>query len=218
MADKSVPQLNPKTDILDTDVFHMVRDNIDYKISGADLKKAIKPYYEYDALISQQAPLTLTTGGFAGINGANFTITTFVSGDDFSNMELISGTMNTSGAVIKATSDNPTDWTNGSTLNYAGEPYVVSLNSNNEFGPTINTFTPAVTFTYVSTGVYKVNIAYNSRKIAGWIGTSDSTVQSRFVLSNTTADDGFDLLTFTLAGSASNDRMIYIPIRLIGYL
>jgi hypothetical protein len=217
MADKSLVQLNPKTDLKDADIFHMVRDNIDYKITGSDLKKAIVPYYEYSALISQIAPLTLTTGGFAGINGAKFTITTFVTGDDFSNMELVSGTMNTSGAVIKATSDSPTDWTNGSTLNYGGEPFVVSQDVNNEYNPTVNTFIPTITFTYVTTGTYKINVAYNSRKIEAWIGTSDSTAQSRFVLSNTTGDDGFDLLTFTLAGSAADDRMIFIPIKLFGY-
>lgn len=217
MPDKSLPQLNQISDIQNTDLYHVVRNNIDYAITGANLKKAIAPYFEYSALISQIAPLTLTSGTFAGIEGANFTITTFVAGDDFSNMELISGTMNTTGAVIRATQTTPIDWSNGSTLDYAGEPFVVSKNANNDIAPLVNTFVNAITFTYVTTGTYKINIVHDSRKIQGIIGTSYSAVISRFILSNTQGDDGFDLLTFTTVGSAADDRLIFVPLKLYGY-
>lgn len=41
MADKSVPQLNALTTLADTDLFHINSSNIDYKMTGANLKLAI---------------------------------------------------------------------------------------------------------------------------------------------------------------------------------
>ena len=41
MADKSVPQLNALTTLADTDLFHINSANIDYKMTGANLKLAI---------------------------------------------------------------------------------------------------------------------------------------------------------------------------------
>ena len=92
----------------------------------------------YKALLSQNAPIPSQTSGIFTV-GQIWTITTFVAGDDFSNMELISGTMNTTGAVIRATSDTPTIWTNSSDLAYDGSPYIVSTDSNGDFAPFVNT-------------------------------------------------------------------------------
>ena len=40
---KSVPQLTARSTVADTDLFHIVSSNVDYKITGADLKLAINP-------------------------------------------------------------------------------------------------------------------------------------------------------------------------------
>ncbi len=40
---KSLPQLSPITTVLDTDVYHVNRSNIDYKITGLNLKSALIP-------------------------------------------------------------------------------------------------------------------------------------------------------------------------------
>ena len=41
MADKSVPQLTAKTSSVSGDLFHLVRDNVDYKIDFDDLQTSI---------------------------------------------------------------------------------------------------------------------------------------------------------------------------------
>lgn len=38
---KSVPQLNPITTLVDTDLVHVVRSNIDYKMTAADLRTGL---------------------------------------------------------------------------------------------------------------------------------------------------------------------------------
>ena len=148
MADKSVPQLNQITTINDTDLYHVVRNNIDYKITGQDIKKAISPYYEFFALISQ---FPRADSWYSGLleGGAFYEIANFVSGDDFSNMELVSGTMNTNGAIIRATSLAPNVWTNSSELINTLDAYISSINpTTDDYSALINTW-PS-TFPYPS--------------------------------------------------------------------
>jgi hypothetical protein len=73
--------------------------------------------------------------------------------DDFSNMELISGVMNTTGCKFRATSTTPTNWSEGSELTYDGAPYVVSTDANGNLNPFINTIGDIV-WSYSSVGVY----------------------------------------------------------------
>jgi hypothetical protein len=91
----------------------------------------------YKVLLSRNEPQTI--GGGTLYVGALYTIGSFVGPDDFSNMELISGTMNQVGCVFRATSDTPTAFANGSEISYDGEPYIVSKDENGEFNPSINT-------------------------------------------------------------------------------
>ena len=88
-------------------------------------------YGIYRALLTDTAP---TSGNeildFLGglIIGETYTIGTYSSGDDFSNIaELISGTMNTSGCVFRATGEVPADWTNDSILDSSGDIVVQVL-------------------------------------------------------------------------------------------
>lgn len=109
-------------------------DNLTY-LEDLALGSGVK-YYK--ALISQEAPVASQTSGTVTI-GSIWTINTFESGDDFSNWELISGTGNTTGDVYRALTTAPTDWTNGSDLEYDGAPFIVSKNSDGDFAPFINT-------------------------------------------------------------------------------
>lgn len=75
----------------------------------------------YKALLNQTAPSTATSGTL--IVGEIYTLTTYVAGDDFENVANVqSGTINTTGCVFIATGTTPTAWTEGSTLDSAGNP------------------------------------------------------------------------------------------------
>jgi len=83
-------------------------------------------YKSYVALISQIAPTAATSGLL--IIGETYTITTFVAGDNFTNVaNIVSGTINTTGCVFIATGTTPTTWTNASTLTNAGNPTAIVL-------------------------------------------------------------------------------------------
>jgi len=58
------------------------------------------------------------TSGSLGV-GVMYDIDTYVAGDDFDNVAtVISGTINTTGCVFRATGNTPDDWTHGSTITY----------------------------------------------------------------------------------------------------
>lgn len=121
----------------------------------------------YTAVGGVITSLTISDGGIGYTIGDTITVddgngdATFVvsavASDDFSNMELINGTMNTSGAVIRATSTTPNTWTNGSDLSYDGAPYVVSTDANGNIAPFINTLGQDVTFFYIEPGVFYID-------------------------------------------------------------
>jgi hypothetical protein len=102
--------------------------------SVVEYNVAVKLPKKYKALINQAAPATITSGTL--LVGAIYTVTTFVAGDNFSNQELISGTVNTTGSKFRATSDTPTD------VNGNIRPFVDSVG--------------APTFEFISTGYFKV--------------------------------------------------------------
>lgn len=114
-------------------------------------------YTVYRALISQNAPIASQTSGVFLV-GQIWTITTFNAYDDFSNMELISGTMNTSGCVFRATSTTPTAWGSGSDLAYDGRPYIVSTDVNSNIVPFVTTIGD-IAFSYTATGQFKGTLA-----------------------------------------------------------
>jgi hypothetical protein len=91
----------------------------------------------YKALLTQLGSQTGTTlGGFGGfgdglIIGETYTITTYVSGDSFSNVaNVTSGVIDTTGCEFIATGETPTNWYNGSTLVSSGNLAVTVLENN----------------------------------------------------------------------------------------
>lgn len=133
------------------------------------------PLKHYTALLSQNAPIASKTfGDFSTMLGSLWTITTYNAGDDFSNMELISGVVNTSGAVIRAIGTGiPTVWANASDLAYSGAPYIVSKNKLGNFAPFENTLGGDIVWSYNSVGVYNgtLNNAFPLNKVLYFNGT-----------------------------------------------
>ncbi len=124
-------------------------------------QKAVKSYVDnidtrsykiYYTIIDQNAPIASQTSGTFAI-GEIWTINTYNANDDFSNMELISGVMNTNGCKFRATSDTPAHWDHSSDLSYDGAPYVVSTNSDGNLAPFENTIGNIV-WGYNSVGNY----------------------------------------------------------------
>lgn len=107
----------------------------------------------YEVLLSQNAPVASQTSGTV-VAGQVWTITTYAAGDDFSNWVLISGTANTTGAVYKAYTTTPTNWSNGSDLAYDGAPYIVSTDADYNYSPFANTTGGEVVFSYTSAGKF----------------------------------------------------------------
>jgi hypothetical protein len=75
----------------------------------------------YKSLLTQTGPITATSiGDFIGnafIIGETYTITNYVSSDDFSNIaDVQSGTINQTGCVFIATGQTPNIWADGSEL------------------------------------------------------------------------------------------------------
>ena len=112
------------------------------------------PIKMYKALLSEDAPIATKTSGTFTV-GQIWTINTYNTDDDFSNMELISGTMNTNGCVFRATSTTPTHWAHLSDLSYDGAPYIVSTDSNGNLNPFVNTLGGDIIWSYVSAGYYE---------------------------------------------------------------
>jgi hypothetical protein len=74
----------------------------------------------YRALLTQTGPISGTSidsFNYGLIIGDTYTITTYQSSDDFSNIANVqSGTINETGCVFIATGETPNNWTNGSEL------------------------------------------------------------------------------------------------------
>lgn len=97
------------------------------------------PCRRYKALLTQTGPLTSATSlsNFSGkfIIGEEYTITNYVSGDDFSNIaNVTSGVINTTGCIFTATGQIPENWSNGSTLDSTGGLVVTELENSLGFG------------------------------------------------------------------------------------
>ncbi len=112
----------------------------------------------YRALLSQNPPVLSQTSGTVPI-GSKWTCNLYGPGDDFSNWELISGVVNTDGAVYRATVDAPTDWSNNSDLSYDGAPYIVSTDTDGNFAPTQNDLDGDPVYTYLFNGFFRGTLA-----------------------------------------------------------
>ena len=91
----------------------------------------------YKALLTDIGSQTGTSlNNFGGFNdgfiiGETYTITTYVSGDSFSNIaNVTSGVIDTTGCVFIATGETPINWDNGSTLVSSGNLVVTVLENN----------------------------------------------------------------------------------------
>ena len=73
----------------------------------------------------RRASQTALTSGTL-LAGQEYTIDTFVAGDDFSNIAtVVSGTINTTGCIFVATGTTPTTWTNSSSLRATGATLIL---------------------------------------------------------------------------------------------
>ncbi len=157
--------------------------------------------------------ITVTTGNA----DATFNVTATLS-DDFSNMELISGTMNTTGAFIRATSTTPTDWSNGSDLTYDGSPYVVSTDANGDLNPFVNTTLITPTFSY--------NVGLTPYYLATFVGLFPDMSKVSVKLQNsntgvaitTWVNDvnsvGFNTVDITNSPNTIDNSIYYTPIEI----
>jgi hypothetical protein len=155
----------------------------------------------YKALFTQsnsQTGITSLSGfGNALIPGETYTIVSYQSGDDFSNIaHVISGTINQSGCVFAATGKFPTNWNNGSSLDSSGNLVVDVVENtlgydiswswtmgayvgiNDTTGPWINSFPR--NRTSLKAGIMSLNIPiiFNSSpymQILGGIGSIANT-------------------------------------------
>lgn len=88
----------------------------------------------YKALLTQTISIsTVGINDFGGafIIGETYTIITYQTGDDFSNIANVqSGVINENGCVFIATGETPTNWNNGSNLQSSGNLVVTVLENN----------------------------------------------------------------------------------------
>ncbi len=126
-----------------------------------DIINEAVPYKVYKALLSQNAPSgakNANTAVAVMVLGQLWTVAT-VGSADFSNQELISGTMNVDGMVIRIIDDGGfTSVSFDSSLSYDGSPYLVSTDVNGDFNPSVNSLGGIPTFSYSSAGNYNVNL------------------------------------------------------------
>ncbi len=186
----------------------------------------VQPFKVYEALLLQTAPTTQTSGTL--LIGAIYTLTTFNAGDNFSNMELLSGTVNTTGSTFRAIVDTPTDYSHSSVLDYDGAPYVVSINSDGDFAPSINTIGDIV-WSYDGTGNFIGTLAgaFPAGKVYIYIG-SEATFNN-FQMSTVTGESAgngneiylaaevwtSDLVTGHITGTGNDDLFSAIPISIL---
>jgi hypothetical protein len=184
----------------------------------------------YKALLTDLGSQTGTTlngfGGFSGglIIGETYTITTYVSGDSFSNVaNVTSGVIDTTGCVFIATGETPTNWDNGSTLVSSGNLVVTVLENNLGFDiEWIEDF-------MLSTGVY---VGFNSTTgpLYNTFNRNSTFIQSgkaipffgetlieTFIIPNNfnEKDDSIILFVFDISGSTTvGDSLYYYPVEI----
>jgi hypothetical protein len=122
----------------------------------------------YEALISQNAPSTTDM-----VIGQIWTIDNYVAGDNFSNMELISGTMNTTGCKFRVIAPHPLVW-NSSNCSYDGAPYLISIKPDGSIGALQDDFED-VEFIYGDVGDFYINSpSFISKKTVAYCSNTNS--------------------------------------------
>ena len=88
-------------------------------------------YDVYAATLTQVAGTTAESGPL--VVGRPYRISTYVAGDDFSNVaNVLEGAINTEGCIFEATGTTPTTWANGSILDvfqYIETPLILGTNT-----------------------------------------------------------------------------------------
>lgn len=162
-------------------------------------------YSVYTALLTQTTPDTYTSGTL--VVGETYTLTTFAAGDDFTNVaDVQSGTINTNGCVFIATGTTPTDWTNGSTLDSAGNPIATVLE---------NTLGGAVVWTRQETGIYAGTLegVFIDLKTAALIGNTNAAFSNAYRYS----DDAVQVVTNDNTLNAADGYLNKTPIEIRVY-
>lgn len=186
-------------------------DNLKYfKMTKLEQIKAFYGGDIIDALISQNAPIPSQTSGTFNV-GMIVSTTTYVAGDDFSNWTLVSGTVNTTGAVYQVTAPAPTAWSNGSTLAYDGRPYIVSTDENGNLNPFINTVLDTITFGYSTATKYYVRCVgrFLSAKTTYHIERNGINLADDIIIYSEHDDDNLTIKT------SASGILYYTPIRII---
>lgn len=171
----------------------------------------------YKALISQNAPIAAQTSG-TFLVGMIVSTTTYVAGDDFSNWTLVSGTVNTTGAVYQVTIASPTTWSNGSTLAYDGRPYIVSTDVNGDFNPSVNTTGDNFTISYDATGRFNFNhptIVFDKSK--SFLSLDLKKIAQSYYTNDFDGSNEFKIYTYNSSGVATNNILNYTPIEIEVY-
>jgi hypothetical protein len=104
-------------------------NNTSYKASLSTIQDTVRNYKVYSAILNHTDSLDGDNMGNFGegfIIGEYYTIDTYETGDDFSNVaEVIDGNINEGGCVFRATGTTPTDWSNGSYL-YSDGTFIIN--------------------------------------------------------------------------------------------
>lgn len=163
------------------EVASLLADNTTGNISALDVRTCLNDIIDsasyggtkvYKALLTQSGNGTSTqTSGTLTI-GKRYAITTFVAGDNFSNVaNVVSGTINTTGCEFIATGTTPTTYTNGSTLTDTSAPVATVL---------VNTLSGTPVWSYDYVGGYVLTLAseFQTGKTLMYISTKNTGTQS----------------------------------------
>lgn len=193
--------------------------------AGGSMTTQILPR-KYYALLSQSTATSQTSGSL--VKGREYTLTNYIAGDDFSNLLLVSGNENETGAIYWVYNElTPTTWTNSSQMDYGGEPYVVS-----EIGGVVSPFinsiesvTERIRFTRGGVGIYTITCTTPSMfplektDVRFGIGDTASAITGMVIARDTTTQP--DTITFeTLdysTGLASDGVLYYTAITIDVY-
>ena len=169
---------------------------------------------EYDALLSQNAPSgakNANTAVAVMVLGQLWTVAT-VGSADFSNQELISGTMNVDGMVIRIIDAG--GFTSGSfdsSLSYDGSPYVVSTDVNGDLNPFVNTtgVVPGIVYDGVGGYTFTMTGLMDIEKVSIIFGNVNGRV-----LGSIQDIDSFYVSTLDDINASSDDVLNYTPINI----
>lgn len=200
-----------------------VRINDDsYKIPLYDKNESLQvgSYKVYSALLNQNDPIELSGPTTSFIPGQIWVIDTYNEGDDFSNLELISGaTANVTGAVLRSIgATGPSAWTASSVLSYDGSPYLVSIDVNGNFNPFINTIGGDIVWSYDGVGTYiaTLNNAFVDNKTYITHGDSGIGDKNTNIVIYRNSNNAVWIDSY-LSGAYTDNRMFKFPLEIRVY-